>query len=245
MWATDRQVKAEHLFKVPAILKSGEVGLLAQQMYDLYVDCLRQVIRDDHIQFHVAMMPALTGGRQIHTVRGEQDEDFATDVATVLGTEIADNDCIVLLDEEILSVARDEDQMLEKVLFDVAHHLERVFPVADKASGWPGQYIGAAAIAAVIASSHDVLKMLTPSEVLINRIKNEAQNAMTNDIRVVDRVLAAITNRPADEAIERVCDLAMDTQGDYLTLPVTCSQIAQTAKRLFHEVVDTVELIRD
>jgi hypothetical protein len=244
MWATDKQVTFKSLFKVPAILKSGEVGLLAQNMYDLYTNCLRQVVADDNVRFHVAMMPSLTA-RQIHTVRGEQDEDFATDMAAILDTEIADNDCIILLDAEILSVARDEDQMLEKVLFDVGLHLERIFPVEDGASGWVGQYIGAAAICSVIASAHDVLKMLSPAETLINRIKDEGHKAMLNDFRVIDRAVWGKRNRPAQEAIEDVCDMALATHGGYLTLPTTCYQIAQTAKQLFHEIVDTVDLILD
>jgi hypothetical protein len=244
MWATDTQVTFKSLFEVPAILKSGEVGLLAQQMYDLYTDCLRQVVADENVRFHVAIMPSLTS-RQIHTVRGEQDEDFATDIAAILNTEIADNDCIILLDTEILSVGRNEDEMLEKVLFDVGLHLQRVFPVEDGASGWVGHYIGAAAICSVIASAHDVLKMLSPAETLINRIKDEAQNGVLNDFRVIDRAIDAKRNRPALEAIEEVCDRSLATHGGYLTLPATCYQIAQTAKQLFHEIVDTVELVRD
>lgn len=244
MWATDTKVEYKNIFQVPAICKTGEVGLLQQQMYDLYTDCLRQVIDDENIRFHVAMMPSLKA-RQIHTVRGEQDEDFATDMAAILQTEIADNDCVIFLDAEILSIPRDEDQMLEKVLFDVGLHLERIFPIEDGASGWVGQYIGAAAICSVVATAHDVLKMLSPPDSLINRIKDEAQNAMLNDIRVVDRAVEAKRNRPAQEAIEEVCDRALATHGGYLTLPASCYQIAQTAKQLFHEIVDTVELIRD
>lgn len=244
MWATDKQVTFKSLFKVPSIETDARPGSLAQQMFDLYKNCLGQVIADENIRFHVAMMPSLTA-RQIHTVRGEQDEDFATDMAAILKVEIADNDCIILLDAEILSVPRDEDQMLEKVLFDVGLHLERVFPVEDSASGWVGQYIGAAAICSVIASAHDVLKMLSPAEVLINRIKDEAQIAMLNDIRVVNRAQEGKRNRPAQNAIEEVCDMALATHGGYLTLPTNCYNIAQTAKQIFHDVVDTVELVRD
>jgi hypothetical protein len=205
-------------------------------MGDLYSECIRQIINDDEVLFHVVMMPEMTGSHFVFSAN--EEEDLADGIEAILGVEIGPDDCIVLLGQQILLEERNEDEMMEIVLADVALHLDRLWPVTDETVGWMGRYIGAAAIASVIACSHDVLKMMSPADALVSRIKDMATKALLNDMRVLTPRLEMAQNRPSFEAIELVCDSAFDTQGCYLTLPNTARTLRNSAKCMFLEVVD-------
>lgn len=230
-------VEVFNVFHVPVIKSREEVSLLARQMGDLYRECVGQVLRGEEVRFHIVKMPDMTGLHYVYGARNEEDEGFIGDIEKILGVEVKENDCVVLLGREMLSVERNEDEMMEIVLMDIAVHLDRLWPVADVTTGWIGHYIGRAAIAAIIASAHDVLKMLTPEDALVSRIKDMAGDGLLNDNRIKSPQQETKQNRPAFDAIDLVCEQARETQGCYLTLPVTARQISNTAKSLFLDVV--------
>lgn len=221
----------------PTIKKAAQLDLLALQMVDLYSDCVRQVISDDEVIFHLLPMPEMEGSHYIFTVADGED-DLADDVENVLGVNVGPDDCIVLLGKMLLGVERNEDEMMQIVLSDIAVHLDRLWPVADETVGWVGDYIGYAALASIIASAHDVLKMLSPPGIAVEEIKTTSENALLADKRIRDPRLEIPQNRPAFEAIEQICDRALETQGSYLTLPNTSRNLRSAAKALLIEVVD-------
>ncbi len=224
--------------QVPAIKVGGQLSHLARQMGDLYQDCIRQVICDDEVQFHVVMMPEMTGSHYVFSANAPEEEELVNAVESILGVEVGQDDCIVLLGREMLHKERNEDEMMEIVLADISMHLDRLWPVADPTCGWIGSYIGVAALASIIACSHDVLKMLSPPEALVTRIKDMASNAIRHDKRLRTPKLEIPQNRAAFEAIEMVCDHAFETQGSYLTLPNTARTLRNAAKSVFIETVD-------
>lgn len=225
--------------QMPSV-KTGHIDPLALQMGDLYSECVRQVISDDEIRFHVVLMPDMTGSHFLFAAGAPEEEDLANDVEMILGIDIGPDDCIVLLGRQMLQIERNEDEMMEIVLGDIALHIDRVWPVADRSSGWMGSYIGYAAISSIIASAHNVLKMLAPSDALISRIKDRAEEGLKGDKRIRCAYRELAQNRPAFEAIEMVCDTAHETQGCYMTLPNTARNLRNTAKTLFIETVDSM-----
>lgn len=230
-----------YVSQAPKIRTGAKVGLLARQMGDLYSECIRQVISDDEVKFHVVMMPEMSGSHFVFSANVPEEEDFADGIEAILGIDIGPDDCIVLLGQQMLQTERNEDEMMEIVLADVALHLDRLWPVTDATAGWMGRYIGVASIASIIACSHDVLKMMSPADAIVTRIKDMATKAILNDVRVLRfhaPHLEMAQNRQTFEAIELVCDNAFDTQGCYLTLPVTARTLRNTAKSMFLEVVD-------
>ena len=224
--------------QVPAIVPEHEVDGLAYQMAALYKECLAQVIGDDEVRFHVALMPEMTGSHYVFSANSREEEDLADAIEAILGVEVGADDCIILLGREMLSRDRDEDQMMEIVLSDIAVHIDRVWPVADTTAGWVGSYIGSAAIASIIASAHDVLRLLSPPEALVNRIKDMMTDGLLNDRRIRNALVELAQNRPAFEAIENVCDMALSTSGGHISLPTTARNLRNTAKKLYLEVVD-------
>ncbi|NTF17460.1 hypothetical protein G6L37_03435 [Agrobacterium rubi] len=227
-------------FKVnqdPTIKTGTQLDLLALQMVDLYSDCVRQVINDDEVRYHLVAMPEMAGSHYVFSVCAGE-EDLADDVERLLGVEIGPDDCIVLLGREMLGKERNEDEMMKIVLADMALHLDRLWPVADETSGWIGSYIGYAAIASIIGSAHDVLKMLAPHGAVVEEIKTTSEEALMADKRFRDPKMEIPQNRLAFEAIDLVCDKALETQGCYITLPNTSRNLRNAAKSLFIETVD-------
>lgn len=221
----------------PTIKKTPQLDLLARQMVDLYGDCIRQVINDDEVIFHLVPMPDMKGSHYVFSVSDGEDH-LADDVEGILGVDVGPDDCIVLLGQMILGVERNEDEMMQIVLADVAVHLDRLWPVADETAGWMGAYIGFAAIASIIASAHDVLKMLAPQGLVVEQIKLTSEKAILADKRLRDPKLEIPQNRPAFEAVYLVCDKANETQGCFITLPNTARNLRNAAKALFIETVD-------
>lgn len=223
--------------QAPAIKKAPQLDMLARQMVDLYSDCIRQVINDDEVMYHLVPMPEMTGSHYVFTIADGEDE-LANDVERLLGVEIGPDDCVVLLGQMMLGVERNEDEMMQIVLADIAVHLDRLWPVADETAGWMGAYIGYAAIASIIASAHDVLKMLAPQGIVVEEVKITSEKAILSDKRIRDAKLEIPQNRCAFEAIYLVCDKALESQGCFLTLPNTSRNLRNAAKALFIETVD-------
>ena len=221
----------------PAIKKMPQLDLLARQMVDLYSDCVRQVINDDEVIFHVVPMPEMMGSHYVFTV-ADGEEELANDIERILGVEVGPDDCITMLGQMMLGIERNEDEMMRIVLADIALHLNKLWPVADKTSGWMGSYIGYASIASIIASAHDVLKMLAPQGVVVEDIKDTSEKALFADKRFKDPKLEIPQNRPVLDAIELVCDKAHETQGCFITLPNTSRNLRNAAKALFIETID-------
>jgi hypothetical protein len=222
----------------PTIKVGTELDPLARQMGDLYKECIRQVISDDEVQFHVVMMPSMTGSHFVFSANVAEEEELSNAVENILGVDVSPDDCIVLLGREMLRTERNEDEMMEIVLADISMHLDRLWPIADPTCGWMGSYIGVATLASIIACSHDVLKMLSPPDALVTRIKDMASNAIRHDKRLRTPKLEIPQNRVAFDAIEMVCDHAFETQGSYLTLPNTARTLRNAAKSVFIETVD-------
>jgi hypothetical protein len=238
MHTTDTNVGKFKVPQSPAIKVGAELEPLARQMGDLYEECIRQVISDDEVRFHVVRMPEMTGSHFVFSANAPEEEDLANAVENIFGVEVGPDDCIILLGRELLLQDRNEDEMMEIVLADIALHLDRLWPVADSTCGWMGSYIGVAALASIIACSHDVLKMLSPPDALVNRIKDLASDAIRHDKRLRTPKLEIAQNRSAFDAIEMVCDHAYETQGAYLTLPNTARTLRNAAKSVFIEIVD-------
>jgi hypothetical protein len=238
MHTTDTKAEKYQVPLKPTIKVGTELDPLARQMGDLYKECIRQVISDDEVRFHVVLMPEMTGSHYVFSANVAEEEDLANAVENILGVDVGPDDCIVLLGREMLRKDRNEDEMMEVVLADIALHIDRLWPVADETCGWMGSYIGVATLASIIACSHDVLKMLSPPEALVTRIKDMASNAIRNDKRLRTPKLEIPQNRAAFDAIEMVCDHAFETQGVYLTLPNTARTLRNAAKGVFIETVD-------
>lgn len=207
---------------------------------DLYLECCRQVIRPDDFTIHALMMPAMAGSTIVYTV--EESEGMAEEVEALTGNEVCEGDMVVVLGRDLLDGDLGENEMLEMALADIANHINSVWPTADRTSGRIGRHIGWAAVAGIIAGSHPVLRLLEPNDAVMDRIKDAAGDGIIAEIkgRTKDDRQAVLQNRPAMEAVETVCNQALETYGNYISLPATGLTIAAAAKSTFLSAVDSM-----
>lgn len=207
---------------------------------DLYLECCGQVIREDDFKVHALMMPTMAGAAIVYAV--DEEEGMADEVSALTGAEVNEGDMIVVLGRDLLEADFGENEMLEAALANIAGHINRIWPVADRTSGRLGRHIGWAATAGIIAGSHEVLRMLEPNDAVMDRIKDMAVNGIVLEIRgrTRDDRQAVLQNRPAMEAVENVCNQALETYGNYISLPATGADIAAAAKSVFLSAVDSM-----
>lgn len=228
---------------VREVVGEDQTTQTALAMQALYKECVAQLIDDPAMTFHVVMMPAMTGHHYTYMLRDEPE--FAFDCARLLNTDIHKNDCFVILGHDILSQEISEDAMMRIVLSDIALHLRRLFPITDEATGWRGDNIGWAAIASVIAAAHPIIRTFQgqvfgqdehdiPAITFHEEIANRALRAVKEDYRS-NPELEWDNHRRTRELIERVCDIAVENNGGYLSLPASVSEIHAVACEHFHE----------
>jgi len=207
---------------------------------DLYLECCRQVIRSDDFNIHALMTPGMAGTSIVYVA--EDEEGLAEEVEALTGAEVEEGDMVVLLGRDILEGDHGETEMLELALGDIAGHINRIWPAADRTSGKLGRHIGWAAVAGIIAGSHPVLRLLEPNDTIMERIKDTAGDGIVAEIRgrTKDDRQAVLQNRPAMEAVENICNEALETYGNYISLPATGSAIATAAKSVFLSAVDSM-----
>lgn len=205
---------------------------------DLYKECCGQVVRADDFGVHVLMMPGLKEPTLV--IPADDHDDFGSEVARLTGKEVEAGDMIVLMGDAFADEEWGENEMMEVVLSDVAEHINTLWPVADRSTGWIGTHIGWAAVASVIAGAHQVLRMLDPCDAVIDRIKDATGKGIVDELkfRASDPRQSMLQARPAMEAVESVCAQALETHGDYLSLPTNGRAIANAAKAIFLDAVD-------
>ena len=208
----------------------------------LYRECFHQVIRDDSFTLHLLMMPNMTGKNVVYTAG--DDPDLASSVSNLTKAKVEEDDMIVVVGNDVLSALVTEDDMLLMVMADIAQHLDRIYPVADRTTGSFGRHIGWAAVAGVILGSHDLLRMVEADMELLARIKGAAAYGIEKEARgkgLVDYREILSQNKNLVEAMEKVTDLAFETYGDYISLPASASTIATAAKNVLQTVTNEMK----
>lgn len=222
---------------VKGVVSDQNAKIQAVAMRDLYKECVSQLINQGSMKFHVLMMPSMMGNHFTYAMRDEDGFDQA--IADLLNVQVLRSDCVVILGHDILTSDLSEDQMMEIVIADVALHIDRLSPVADKSTGWVGSYIGWSTVAAVLAAAHPVLRMLEPEIFLNDRIKNAGIISIIQDQRTPKS--DSQKHRAAFQAIEEICTMVDDEKGGFITLPATGAEISSAAIAFFHEVVNRME----
>lgn len=225
---------------VREVVGEDRASALALGMRDLYMECVSRILKDDSVRFHVIMMPSMTGDHYTYCMNDE--EDMCHHVAELLNVDINHNDCVVVLGRDFLGNEISEDDMLQTVITDLALHLARISPVTERETGWYGKYIGWAAVASVVSAAHPIIRALGATSYLNDCIKNAANKSiLAHQTRASE--FAADLNRCAFEAIERVCDLAHEECGGYISLPTTAAEISEVATAYYHEAVNSMAMV--
>lgn len=210
-----------------------------QANISLYRECYDQIIRDPNIKLHILPMPQMDGLTTTYTI--DQEIEFAQAIANLLEHSVGTDDMIVVAGKELLNGEFTEDEMLEVVLGDLALHLNKLYPVADRTSGKLGTHIGWAAVASVICSAHEILRMIEGDIKLLDRVKDASLQSMRNEIRFTGKNNVEMVCRQNSghlKAVEQVCKKASATFGDYLSLPTTGASISVAAKNIFLGISD-------
>ncbi len=225
---------------VREVVGEDRAEALALGMRDLYKECVDLILKDDSVKFHVMMMPTMTGHHYTYCMADEVE--MCQHVADLQGVDINENDCVVILGQDFLTNEISEDEMMETVISDIAMHLSRISPVTERETGWYGKYIGWSAVASVIVSSHPIIRALGDCGEFNDRIKNAGNSSILGDHRSKDSDCFESQNRCAFEAIERICDLSLEENGGYITLPTTAQEISDVAIGYYHEAVNNMAM---
>lgn len=224
---------------VREVVDQNSATPLALGMAALYQECVAQILKDESVRFHVLMMPTMTGDHYIYSMRDE--EDMCQHVANLMNVNIYDNDCVVILGQDFLENEISEDEMMKVAIGDVALHLGRISPICPE-TGWYGQNIGWGAIGSVIVCSHPMVRALSDTNLLNERIKNGAINSIIADHRSKAAEGYREQNRCAFEAIERICDRSQEECGGYISLPATAAEIVEIATGYYHEAINSMAM---
>jgi hypothetical protein len=209
----------------------------ALEMRDLYLECVSHLLQDDMFRFHVLMMPGMWG--EHFTVTAGDDPDLDAAVERMTGSPVGPMDCIAVLGRDVLTNLRSEDEMTELVVADIARHVNRLWPVADRSSGWVGPHLGRTAVAGMLSMAHPVMRSASQSA----RIKDEVLCAMVSEeyrYSSVDGLRRE--NGPAVEAVDLICDRVAKTNGEFLSLPVRIADLIDAGRSLLSSVLDDMEV---
>lgn len=228
---------------VTEVVPDQKSSRIAVAMQALYKECVAQIIKDDHISFHVIMMPGMTGHHFTYAVKEELE--LAQDCANLLDVDIYENDCLVILGHDILTHDISEDAMMRIVLSDIALHMRRLFPVVGKECGHYGASLGWAAIASVIAAAHPIVRTFNgvgddDLEVIgiCEELARRASQAIREGYHSKGPKLDISARRAIDDVISYVCDLSFETNGGYLQLPATMAEIHSIAREHYYEAAN-------
>lgn len=205
---------------------------------DLYLSCCRQILGAG-MTVHALVMPDIKG--RTLPMNADEDIDLREAVENITGNVVNRGDLVVLLGSELVddpSVL--EAQMLMFAISDIALHLDSLYPASDLTAGWMGKHIGTAATAAAMVGAHPVLRALIPDGAAMETVKTMATQNMSKgmSVRTKDCRQTDLQARPAMQAIDIVCEQAMETHGGYLTLPAAAEDIANAAKMLLLDAMD-------
>lgn len=223
--------------KISPYVKESAATRVQAANLALYRECFSQIIRDDAFKLHVLMMPNMTGKNVVYTA--SNDEDMAASVAALTKVSVGPDDMVVIVGDDMLDGPLTEDDMLLLVMADVAQHIDCLHPVADRTLGKFGRHIGWAVVASVILGSHDLLRMVEDDMDLIDRVKKSAHNGIEKEARAKgpgDFNTVLDQNKNLMVAVDKVCDAAFETYGDYTSLPASGAVIAMAAKNLLQNV---------
>jgi len=236
----DKMPASWEALTVAAYVPEAAATKIQKANLDLYRECVGQILEDWEMQVHVLMMPEMRGTNLVYTA--DEEEDIAASVEAITGTQVGALDMIVVIGKDLLDREVGEDEMLEIAMNDLAVHLDKLWPVADRTAGWAGKHIGWAAVAATISGAHGVLRLLEPAEAIMERIQDAANSGMVGEIRMKSGKMELMMeqNRTAFEAVRVICRTAFDTYGDYLPLPADGRRIAETAKAIFLQSTDSL-----
>lgn len=213
----------------------------AIEMRDLYLECVSHLLQDDMFRFHVLMMPGMWGEHFI--VSAGEDPDLDAAVEHMTGNTVGPLDCIAVLGRDLLSTLRSEDEMTEVVAADVARHVNNLWPMADRSTGWVGPHLGRAAIAGMLTMAHPILRSEGYVTEVTSRIKYDAFGAMVSeDYRYTSVEGLRRENAPAIESVDRICERVAATNGEYLSLPVRVADLIDAGRSLLSTVLDDMEV---
>lgn len=230
-------------FAIPrqiAFVRAQDAKPTHREAIDLYLECCRQVLLEEDFGIHVL---AMLGCPEATTVYCPSEDDaIGRAVERLTGRTVSDGDMVVVLGDPLLDGGLGETEMLEVALADIATHIDCLWPIADRSTGWLGRHIGWAAAAGVMAGAHAVLRMMEPAETVMERIKDAAGKSIVTEVRhrIGEERQSQLTARPALEAVEHICDTATETHGEYVSLPAAGHVIAEAAKSLFLDAVDSM-----
>jgi len=239
----------EHYLKATSQTRKKVMGVvfdtanfpIALEMRDMYLECVSHLLQDDMFGFHVLMMPGMWGEHFV--VAAGDDPDLDEAVERMTGTPVGPMDCIAVLGRDVLTKRRNEDEMTELVANDIAKHVNRLWPMAERSTGWVGSHLGRAAVAGMLTMAHPILRGAAYLADVTSRLKSNALGTMvTEEYRYTSVEGLRRENGPAVEAVDRICDRAAATNGEYLSLPVRVADLIDAGRSLLSTVLDDMEV---
>jgi len=213
----------------------------AIEMRDLYLECASHLVRDEAFRIHVLMMPDMHSDHFVVSAGDDPDLDRAVERMT--GNTVGPMDCIAVLGSDVLGMHRNEDEMTEIVLADIAQHINRLWPVADRSSGWVGPHLSLAAIRGMLTMAHPILRSTAGQTEAAHGIMADALKGMASHMyRYASVDGLRRENAPAVAAVDRICKRVAETNGEYLSLPVRITDIVDAGRALLSSVLDEMDV---
>jgi len=214
---------------------------LAVEMRDLYLECASHLVRDEAFRIHVLMMPDMQADHFVVSAGDDPDLDQAVERMT--GKAVGPMDCIAVLGRDVLGMLRNEDEMTEIVVADIAQHVNRLWPVADRASGWVGPHLSLAAIRGMLTMAHPILRSSGgQSEVAHGIMADTLKDMASHMYRYASIDGLRRENGPAVAAVDKICQRVAQTNGEYLSLPVRIVDIVDAGRALLSSVMDEMDV---
>jgi len=214
---------------------------VAIEMRDLYLECVSHLVRDEAFRFHVLMMPNMKCDHFVVSAGDDPEMDEAVERMT--GKAVGPMDCIAVLGDDVLGMLRTEDEMTEIVVADIAQHVNRLWPVADRSSGWVGPHLSLAAIRGMITMAHPILRSMSgQSEAAQGIMADTLKDMASHMYRYASVDSLRRENGPAVAAVDQICKRVAETNGEYLSLPVRITDIVDAGRTLLSSVLDEMDV---
>lgn len=222
--------------KVSGVVFDVDSFPIALEMRDLYVECAGHLLKDDSFRMHILMMPGRWGAHFVEAAGNDPELDAAVERMTA--QKVGPTDCIVILGRDVLSTWRSEDEMTEIVAADIAAHVNALWPVADRSTGWVGPHLGQAALMGMLLKAHPVLRTYREN---IEHLKEQTIRAMAMEIGYPSVELLRRENKAAIDAVGLICDRVGFTNGEYLSLPVRVADLVDAGRCMISSIIDDME----
>lgn len=183
----------------------------------LYEECWRCFVTPKAGRLHVLEQPSMDCGSVLYAAIDEPG--LCDDVAAMTGERPKEADAIVVLGREVLEGDLSVDEMAEAALYDVAAHLNRIWPV----SGGPA---GEAAYVSVLVASHRVFQEGGFMDPVIARIGERFRGLCEGHVA---------------RAIDGMVRDAVDSKGGWMDLPASPKETWQAAKEAFVAGMDRAD----